>query len=64
MKEIQCGGPCQICCLCTCTAEGLYSLQWVASEICVSGLSDACSRAKWLLLVAVQDLLKQHASLK
>ena len=35
MKELQCGGPCQLCCLCTCTAEGLYSLEWVASEICV-----------------------------
>ena len=37
---------------------------WVATEICVSCLSNACSNAKRLLLVTGQDHLKQHATLK
>ena len=59
----QCICPCHTRCLCSCTAEQLASLMKVAPVMCLSRLSDACSSAKWLLLVAGQDLHKLHASL-
>lgn len=53
-----------VCCLYSCMVEQLTSCMMVAPEMCMSRLSDACSSANWLLLVAVQDFYKQHASLK